>query len=242
MKKLGVNVDHIASIRELRKGINPDPLFYALLAEEAGADSIVCHLRADRRHIKDVDLENLKNFIHRPLNVEVGLEEEVIDKVISVKPDRITLVPEYRQEVTTECGLNKTSNIEKIESIAKKARENNIEVSLFIDPQLEMIDIAQSMEVGIVEIHTGFYVNAKDARSKMDEIRKILEVSRYAKSRKMFVAAGHGLDYHNIFPILEINEIQEFNIGYSIIVRAVFCGFYNAVKEMKRIIVEQYKI
>lgn len=236
MKKLGVNIDHIASIRELRKGVEPDPLFFAFIAESAGADSIVCHLRADRRHIKDADLYKLKNSIHIPLNVELGLEEEVVDVVIDTKPARITLVPEYRKEITTEHGLNKSSDIGKIENIVKKAKDNGIEVSLFIDPEIEIINIARDMKINIVEIHTGFYVNAKDSSEQTKELKKILEVCKYAHSSKFFVAAGHGLDYKNIFPLLAIEEIQEFNIGYSIISKAVFCGFYEAVKEMKRII------
>lgn len=236
MKKLGVNIDHIASVRELRKGLEPDPLFYALLAEEAGADSIVCHLRTDRRHIKDIDLEKLRSSVHIPLNVELGLEEEVVDKVISVKPDRITLVPEYREEVTTERGLSASSDIKKIKNISERARGNGIQTSLFIDPEMEVVDIAKEMKINTIEIHTGFYVNAKENKLKMGEIRKILEVARYAKSCGFFVAAGHGLDYKNIFPILEIKEIEEFNIGYSIIAKSVFSGFYNAVKEMKQII------
>ncbi len=236
MKRLGVNVDHIASIRELRKGLEPDPLFYALLAEEAGADSIVCHLRADRRHVKDFDLEKLKSSIHIPLNVELGLEKEVVDKVISVKPSRITLVPEYRKEVTTERGLNPSSDLTMIRKISEQAKRGGIQVSLFIDPEMEMIDIAKEMEINTIEIHTGFYVNASSNKLQMEEIKKILQVARYAKSCGFFVAAGHGLNYRNIFPILKIKEVEEFNVGYSIIARSVFSGFYNAVKEMKQII------
>ncbi len=233
---LGVNIDHIASIRELRKGKEPDPLFFALLAEQAGADSIVCHLRHDRRHIKDSDIEKLKNNIHIPLNIEVGLEEEVVEKVISVKPERITLVPEYRQELTTEHGLNISSDLKKIEKINQMAKEKGINVSLFIDPQFEILDFARDSGINIIEIHTGFYVNAKTSKEKAEELKKIVEVARYAHSKKFFVACGHGLDYRNIYPILEIPEIEEFNIGYSIVAHSVFDGFFASVKEMKRII------
>ncbi|MFN7182237.1 MAG: pyridoxine 5'-phosphate synthase [Planctomycetota bacterium] len=236
MRTLGVNIDHIASIRNLRQGCEPDPLFYALLAEQAGADSIVCHLRQDRRHINDKDLDKLKNSIHIPLNVELGLEEDVVEKVISVKPDRITLVPEYRKELTTEHGLNISSDLKKIEEITQKAQQNGIKISLFIDPQFEIIDFAREHGINIVEIHTGYFVNAQTEQEKIYELKKIVEVARYAVSNKIFVACGHGLDYRNIYPLLELKEIKEFNIGYSIIVRSVYQGFFAAVKEMKHII------
>ncbi len=236
MKKLGVNIDHIASIRELRKGIEPDPVFYALLAEQAGADSIVCHLRQDRRHINDTDLDKLKSTIHIPLNIELGLEENVVDKVISVKPDRITLVPEYRKELTTEHGLNLLSDLRRIEEICQRAKEKEISVSLFIDPHFEIIDFAKEHKINMIEIHTGFYVNAKTEEEKNEELKKIIAVARYAASYQLFVACGHGLDYKNIYPILQIPEIKEFNIGYSIVAQSLNEGFFSSVKRMKQII------
>jgi pyridoxine 5-phosphate synthase len=236
MRKLGVNIDHIASVRELRKGVEPDPVFFALVAEQYGADSIVCHLRTDQRHIKTSDIEKLKKVIHLPLNIEVGYQEEVVETVIGFAPQRITLVPEYRKEVTTEHGINMNSNLGKIREVVQQARKNNIEVSLFIDPQIEIIDFAKEVKIGIVEIHTGFYVNATTSSEKKEQLRRIKETALYAKSCGFFVSAGHGLDHKNIYPILEFKEIEEFNIGYSIVARSLLIGFANAVSEIKKII------
>lgn len=234
--KLGVNIDHVATLRQARRGIEPEPITAAQIAELAGADSIVCHLREDRRHIQDRDLFLLKEVVHSRLNLEMGMSDEIIQIAMKAKPEQVTLVPERREEITTEGGLNVIREKEKIKSLIKEFHSNNIEVSLFIDPDKEQVQQAKVVGADIVEIHTGQYSNAKNEPLRQKEFFKIYESAIIASNLRLYVAAGHGLNYRNVQEICKIIEIKELNIGHSIISRAVFVGLFDAVKEMKEII------
>jgi pyridoxine 5-phosphate synthase len=235
--KLGVNIDHVATLRQQRRGIEPDPIKAALIAERCGADSIVCHLREDRRHIQDKDLYALRKKIQTRLNLEMAISYEIIEIALKVKPDQVTIVPERRQELTTEGGLDVIKNAKKLQKVIDKFHRNKIEVSLFVDPVIKQIRTAKDVGAKIIEIHTGRYAEARHKKQIKSEINAIAEASKIAKSEyKLFVAAGHGLDYQNVIEIARIPEIEELNIGYSIVSTAVFIGFENAVKKMREII------
>lgn len=236
MPKLGVNIDHVASIRELRRGIEPDPAFAALICEAAGADSIVVHLREDRRHIKEKDLQVLKKVIRTRLNLEMSIASEIVDIACKVRPDQATLVPERRQELTTEGGLDVASNLLKIKEICSRLKKQGIAVSLFIDPNKRQIDASKKAGVKIIELHTGRYSDAKDKKEENKYFKELEEAARYAVNKGLTVNAGHGLNYENVSRIAKIKRIEELNIGYSIICRAVFTGLHRAVREMKQLI------
>ncbi|MCM8805272.1 MAG: pyridoxine 5'-phosphate synthase [Candidatus Omnitrophica bacterium] len=238
MKKLGVNVDHIATLRQARKGRFPDPVIAAGICEIAGCDSIVCHLREDRRHIQDRDVFALKNTVRR-LNLEMATSEEIVRIALDICPAQVTLVPEKRQELTTEGGLDVSGNIEKLKDIVKKFRDKNIEVSMFVEPDIEQIEASKEAGACAVELHTGRYAEffeKDDEDAWKNELGKIVKASEFGISKGLKVHAGHGLDYRNILPILKIPQIEEFNIGYSIICKSVFVGLHSAVKEMVDII------
>jgi pyridoxine 5-phosphate synthase len=241
MIKLGVNIDHVATVREARGIKEPDPVHAAVIAQLGGADSIVCHLREDRRHIKERDLKILKEIVHTRLNLEMAMSQEIIEIALKVRPDQITLVPERREELTTEGGLDVIANKNRIKEVVKRFHDAGIQVSLFIDPIREQIETARDCKVNIIEIHTGAYSNAK----KMDEIKrefaKISLAAMIGRNLRLFVAAGHGLNYKNVIPIARIPEIEELNIGHSIIARAIFTGIKQAVWEMKELI-NKYRI
>jgi pyridoxine 5-phosphate synthase len=237
--KLGVNVDHIATIRQARKTFEPDPVRAAVLAELGGADSIVIHLREDRRHIQDRDLKIIKETVTTKLNLEMGLSEEIIKIALAVKPQQITIVPERREELTTEGGLDLTKERKKAEDAIKLFKKNNINTSLFIDPDREQLQIAKLIGAQTVELHTGKYANASDAESQRVAIHKLAEAAVTARNMRLAVAAGHGLNYSNIMPIIKIMEIEELNIGHSIIARAVMVGIERAVREMKELILRK---
>lgn len=230
--KLGVNVDHIATLRQSRKTVYPDPVVAAMLSEYAGCDSIVMHLREDRRHIQERDVVLLMGAIKIPFNLEMSANKKIVDFAVAIKPKQATLVPEKRQELTTEGGLDLTKNYKRVERAVKRLKDEGIEVSLFIDPLKSKIDRAKKMGVDIVEFNTGAYSEAKDIRSKTKELKKIKEAAKIAKGKGFFVAAGHGLDYENVKNIVKIKEIEELNIGHSIICRSVFVGIISAVEEM----------
>lgn len=234
--KLTVNIDHIATLRNARGEFEPDPLHAALVAEKAGADGIVCHLREDRRHIKDEDVFKLKEFISTKLDLEMAAVPSIIKIARKVKPDLATLVPERRKELTTEGGLNLKRQKNIIEKTIDSLHEKDILVSLFIDPLKSNVDIAKELKADMIEIHTGRYAEAKTKKEKLTELHAIRETAKYGKEIGLGINAGHGLNYVNIFPIVRIKEIDEVSIGYSIIVRAVYVGLENAVKEMKNII------
>ncbi|MFH1230966.1 MAG: pyridoxine 5'-phosphate synthase [Planctomycetota bacterium] len=237
--KLGVNIDHVATIRQVRRTFEPDPVRAAVLAELGGADSIVIHLREDRRHIQDRDLKILKEIITTKLNLEMGLSEEIIKIALAIKPHQVTLVPERREELTTEGGLDLTKERKRTEDAIKLFRKNNINVSLFIDPDREQLQIAKLIGAQIVELHTGKYANASDTESRRIALHKLAEAAVTARNTRLAVAAGHGLDYINVLPITKIMEIEELNIGHSIIARSVMIGIERAVKEMKEIILRK---
>lgn len=236
MLRLGVNIDHVATLREVRCGIEPEPCFAALICQTAGADSIVVHLREDRRHIKDRDLYILKEVVKTKLNLEMSIAQDIVGIACKTKPDQVTLVPERRQEVTTEGGLDVISNFKKIKPALSKLEKERIAVSLFIDPDKRQIDAAKKMGIGLIELHTGRYACAKSGKDR-DKYFKELEIAAaYAANMGFKVFAGHGLDYYNVTRITKIKSIEELNIGYSIICRAVLVGLERAVREMKGLI------
>ncbi|MFH1622596.1 MAG: pyridoxine 5'-phosphate synthase [Candidatus Omnitrophota bacterium] len=234
--KLGVNIDHIASLRELRKSNEPEPVIAAGICELSGADAIVVHLREDRRHIKDRDLSALRETVKTKLNLEMSISKEIVDIATCIVPDQCTLVPERRQELTTEGGLDVVTLKKRVENVIKKLRSENILVSLFIEPDKKQIYAAKQAGADFIEIHTGGYANSntsKDIKKTLSDIRGAVS---YAHKIGLGVNAGHGLDYRNVISICKIPNIQELNIGYSIICRAVMVGLKQAVKEMRRLI------
>ena len=230
--KLGVNVDHVATLREARKTVYPDPVVGALLAEYAGADSIVVHLREDRRHIQERDVLLIKEEANVPLNLEMSVNKSIVDFATCVIPYQATLVPEKRQELTTEGGLDVINNYKKVEKAVKQLQHKGIKVSIFIDPSKSQIEKAKKIGAEHIEIHTGRFCDAKKAASAKKELLKVKQAAKFAKKLGFFVAAGHGIDYENVKEIVKIREIEELNIGHSIICRSVFVGMVDAVEEM----------
>lgn len=236
MPKLGVNIDHIATLRQIRRGIEPEPVIAAGIAEMSGADSIVVHLREDRRHIQDRDLEILRKTVKTKLNLEMSIAEEIVDIACRVKPDRATLVPERRQEITTEGGLDIIANEKRIREVIERLKSEGIEVSLFIDPDKKQIELAKSIGADSIELHTGRYAEAKDESEKEKYLEELKESAVYARKIGLRVSAGHGLNYFNVSEVAKIEEIEELNIGYSIVCRAVLVGLEKAIKEMKTLV------
>lgn len=236
MPALNVNVDHIATVRQARGGNEPDPVFAAYLAELAGARGIVVHLREDRRHIQERDLRILRQTVKTKLNMEMAPTEEMVAIASDVKPDVVTLVPEKREELTTEGGLDVASNLKSVSSVVKTLRENGIFVSLFIDPDLGQIKASKETGADMVEIHTGAYAEAAEKALREEELKKIKKAVKKSLDADLKVAAGHGLDYVNVGPVAGIAEIEELNIGYSIISRSVIVGMERAVSEMIKLL------
>jgi pyridoxine 5-phosphate synthase len=234
--KLGVNIDHVATLREVRAGIEPEPVFAALICQAAGADSIVVHLREDRRHIKERDLYILKKAIKKKLNLEMSLASDIVRIACRVKPEQATIVPERRQEITTEGGLDVVSNYKKVKQVLGKLKKKNIAASLFIDPEKKQIDAAKKSGVKMIELHTGRYCSAKEKKEQDKRFEELRIATDYAKKKGMHVFAGHGLDYYNVSRIARIKGIEELNIGYSIVCRAVLVGLDRAVREMRQLI------
>ena len=232
MVRLGVNVDHIATLREARKGKLPDPIAAAVLAEMAGAHGIVCHLREDRRHIKDKDLYLLKEIVKTHLNMEMAPTDEMVKIATEVVPDMVTLVPERREEVTTEGGLDVISNFEYLQEAITILRANNIVVSLFIDPDINQIKAAVRVKADYVELHTGNYADAESLHRVNDEMERIRSMAVAANKLGLGVSAGHGLNYQNVREIASIPQVEELNIGHAIIARAAMTGLERAVKDM----------
>jgi pyridoxine 5-phosphate synthase len=235
--RLGINIDHVATIRNARGSDHPDPVKAAKMAEKAGADGITAHLREDRRHISDKDIKALKENIKVPLNLEMAATEEMLKIALEFKPERVCLVPEKRLEITTEGGLD-ISNISYnkksfILNIIQQCKNNNIDVSLFIDPEIKQIDAAVDLGANIIELHTGEYCNTLD---KLDELKRIKEAVSYAVDKEIEVHAGHGLNFENVKGIANINNIKELNIGHFIIGESIFMGLENVVKKMRKII------
>lgn len=230
MLKLGVNVDHVATLREARKTVFPDPLEASLICEKAGAHSITVHLREDRRHIQDADLKSIAKKVKR-LNMEMAVSREMIEIAENIRPSSSCLVPEKRQEITTEGGLDLIRNFAMVKEAVKRLSAKKIVVSIFIDPDMEQIRYAGESGAEFIELHTGSYANAIK-KHKTKELEKLIKASEFAMDLGLKVNAGHGIDYENIAGILEIPNLVELNIGHSIISRSVFTGIYNAVKEM----------
>jgi pyridoxine 5-phosphate synthase len=233
MADLGINIDHVATIRQARMGIEPEPIQAAAIAEQNGADQITVHLREDRRHIQDRDLELLRKTIQTKLNLEMAATPEMVAIAQSIKPDTVTLVPEKREELTTEGGLKLTK---ELLPIIREIKEAGIEVSVFIEPDLEMIKFAKELGTDAVEIHTGYYANLNNNKELESEINRIYEAAKLIKKSGMRVVAGHGLNYHNVQRLVDLDIIEEYNIGHSIISRAVFTGLAEAVFSMKQLV------
>lgn len=232
MQKLMVNIDHVATLREARGTNYPDPVLAAGIAETAGASGIIIHLREDRRHIKDRDLVILRQTIKTKLNLEMAATPEMINIAKEIVPDMITLVPEKREELTTEGGLDVIGMSEKLKSIIADAKKRNIMVSLFIDPEEEQVLKAHKLGADIIEIHTGAYSNSKNNAIQEKELKKVIATAKKGKELGLGVNAGHGLHYHNIKQIVSIKDIDELSIGHSIIARAVFTGLNRAIRDM----------
>ena len=236
MVRLGVNVDHVATVREARRGIEPDPIAAAVLCELAGADGIVCHLREDRRHIKDRDLSLLRQVVKTHLNLEMAPTDEMVKKAVNVLPDMVTLVPEKRQEITTEGGLDVRGNYDYLEHVVSTLRANNIVVSLFIDPDIQQIKAAAKLGADYVELHTGTYANAEELNQVIEELENLKSMAAAAAKLGLGVSAGHGLNYQNVIDVAKIPQVEELNIGHSIVSRAVLVGMERAVREMIELI------
>lgn len=236
MPKLGVNIDHVATLRQARGGTFADPVYAAYLCEKAGADSIVAHLREDRRHIQDKDIWLLRRNIKTHLNLEMSIAEEIVKIACKVKPYQVTLVPEKRKELTTEGGLDVIVNSNNIALALERLEKSGIRVSLFIDPETKQIDQACKIGAKIIELHTGRYAGAKNNKEKNKFFNQIKSAVNYAKAKKLAVNAGHGLDYANAGDVAGIKGIEELNIGYSIICKAIYVGIFRAVQEMKELV------
>jgi pyridoxine 5-phosphate synthase len=232
--RLGVNIDHVATLRQARRAAEPDPVEAALRAVRGGADSIVCHLREDRRHIQDLDLRRVRERV-RVLNLEMALADEIVDIALEIRPDQITLVPEKRQEVTTEGGLDLRAIRERLAAVVNRFLAARIGVSLFIDPEPAQVEAAKASGAGIVEFHTGTYANATGPEAPRKALLQLEEAVGQAKALGLTVAAGHGLTYTNVQPVVRIPGIEELNIGHTLVSRAVLVGMEQAVREMKRL-------
>ena len=230
--KLGVNVDHVATLRQARKSIEPDPVWAAVEAELAGADCITVHLREDRRHIQERDLRLLRKVVKTKLNLEMAATKEMVSIAISLKPDTITLVPEKREEVTTEGGLDIVVILDKLKGIIEELKSSNIKVGAFIDPETRQIAALNKINLGHIEINTGKYADSKNLPEKEKQLESIRNSVLEIVDKGIQVNAGHGLNYKNVADIVKIDGIEELNIGHSIIARAIFVGINQAVKEM----------
>ena len=231
---LGVNIDHVATLRQMRGTSYPDPVKAALIAEECGADSITLHLREDRRHIQDCDLYALKQAMRTRMNLEMAVTEEMLDIAMDVKPAACCLVPEKRQELTTEGGLDVTNQLEKITDACARLADQGIRVSLFIDPEASQLDAAMQVGAPVVELHTGIYADTDGAEQK-SELNRVMSAASYAQEIGLIVHAGHGLHYENVSAIARITEVAELNIGHAIIAQSVFDGISVAIRNMKRL-------
>lgn len=236
MARLGVNIDHVATLRQARGGVEPDPLAAAVLVELAGADGIVIHLREDRRHVQDRDLTLLKEVIQTKLDLEMAADEAMVKIALNVKPHLVTLVPERRQELTTEGGLEIAGQRERIKGIVEMLHDGGIPVSLFIEPDLNQIKAAHKVAADYVELHTGRYANARRMKEEQAELETIAQAAKLAYKLGLGVNAGHGLTYRNVKRLTQIPEIVEYNIGHSIVARAVLVGLDRAVREMKQLV------
>ncbi|HNP26287.1 MAG TPA: pyridoxine 5'-phosphate synthase [Nitrosomonas sp.] len=240
MVELGVNIDHVATLRQARGTEYPSPVEAAIIAESAGADAITLHLREDRRHIQDRDVEQLRGLLKTRMNLESAVTSEMINIALRIKPHDICLVPERREELTTEGGLDVVKNFEQVEQACRQLADAGVRVSLFINADTEQIDAAFSAGAPAIEIHTGGYADAITSAIQTSEFEKIKKAVAYGLERSLRVNAGHGLHYQNVQAIAAISGISELNIGHAIIGRAIFIGLEKAVKDMKRLISEAF--
>jgi pyridoxine 5-phosphate synthase len=236
MPELGVNIDHVATIRQARLTIEPDPVWAAVLAELGGADGITIHLREDRRHIQDRDLRLLRQSIQVKMNLEMAAKDEITAIALDVYPEQATLVPEKREEITTEGGLDVRSNLDRVRQCVERLREVGIEVSLFIDSDVRQIEASRELGVQAVELHTGRYADAQSPDEQKREFDALEEAGRFALEQGLKLHMGHGLTYRNVSRIAAIPGVGELNIGHSIISRAVLVGMERAVREMKALV------
>ena len=234
--RLGVNIDHVATLRNARGVRYPDPVAAASIAERAGADGITIHLREDRRHISDRDVAMLKQTLNVPMNLEMAVTDEMIDIAVKTQPTFSCLVPEKREELTTEGGLDVAGQVENIANATKRLTDAGIQVSLFIDADRKQIDAAKEAGAPIIELHTGQYAEADTEEEQKKELARLMEAAEYAHSIGLQVNAGHGLHYHNTLDVAQIPQMVELNIGHSIIARAVLDGLDKAVRDMREIL------
>ncbi len=234
---LGINIDHVATLRQVRGTSYPRPADAAVMAEQAGADSITVHLREDRRHIQDADLAAINEVMRSRMNLEMAVTDEMLEIAAQIKPSDVCLVPEKRQELTTEGGLDVAGQLEKVTSACNRLAEMNVRASLFIDPDRLQLDAAVAAGAPVVELHTGTYADM-EGEAQLVELQRVVDAARYGCDLGLIINAGHGLHYHNVAAIARIPEIVELNIGHSIISRAVFDGLAMAVSEMKRLMTE----
>ena len=234
---LGVNVDHVATLRQARQTAYPDPLEAANAAIRGGADQITIHLREDRRHIQDADVERMRAVLDRPLNLEMAATDEIVSIACRVRPHTATLVPERREELTTEGGLDVASSAQELASVVKRLKDAGIAVSMFIDPVIDQIEASVKIGADAVELHTGAYCDAEDEAHTSLELARLIEAARLASKAEIRVAAGHGLNYLNTARAVQsLPEVTEYNIGHAIVARSVFVGMEEAVREMKEIL------
>jgi pyridoxine 5-phosphate synthase len=235
---LGVNIDHVATIRQARRTRYPDPVYAALMAEQAGADSITLHLREDRRHIQDRDLRAMKDVLQTRMNLEMAVTDEMIAIATEVRPRDVCLVPERREELTTEGGLDVARQLERVREAVARLSEAGIRVSLFIDPEERQLEASRAAGAPVVELHTGAYADALDETAQRQELARVQQAARVGTELGLAVNAGHGLNYHNVQPVARIPQVIELNIGHAIVARAIFDGLSTAVIEMKRLMTE----
>ncbi len=235
---LGVNIDHVATIRQARRTRYPDPVYAALMAEQAGADSITLHLREDRRHIQDRDLRAMKDVLQTRMNLEMAVTDEMLDIAREIRPRDVCLVPERREELTTEGGLDVAGQLERVREAVSQLAAAGIRVSLFIDPDAHQLEASAAAGAPVVELHTGAYADASDEEVRGVELERVRQATASGQELGLVVNAGHGLNYHNVQPVARIAGIAELNIGHAIIARAIFDGLSTAVIEMKRLMTE----
>ncbi len=239
--KLGVNIDHVATVRQARRTTEPDPVWAAAAAELGGADQITVHLREDRRHIQDRDIELLKRTVNVKLNLECACVDEMLAIACELKPDQVCLVPEKREEVTTEGGLDVIANRNRVSDAVSKLHEAGIFVSLFIDPAEDQIALAKELSAEAVELHTGSYADAPTDALRTEQLKILKSASAFTKTSGLHLHAGHGLTYSNVLPIAAIDGMEELNIGHSIIARSMFVGMQTAVEQMKALCIQGAK-
>jgi pyridoxine 5-phosphate synthase len=230
--RLGINIDHVATVRQARRAAYPDPVHAALLAEQAGADSITVHLREDRRHIQDRDVRSLRSLLQTRMNLEMALTEEMLGIACELCPADCCLVPEQRAEITTEGGLDVVSQVPRLQQAAQRLASAGVRLSLFIDPDPRQIEAAARVGAPAIELHTGAYADSSGA-AQAAELSKLLASAQLGARLGLSVHAGHGLHYHNVQPVAAIREIVELNIGHAIVARAIFVGLQSAVRDMK---------